>query len=482
MEHNLSIQTINKMYAFACKYRDLYSDPETTLEDLTSSFESECIKLGFDHEDTSYEPYEVGHSIYSKWNEVMHSDSDLLSKENREWFQKAFTYLAKITEGLLILKEPLQKFILTSNVFSYGPLPQEGEEVQQKLSVSDNGSVWLTRYTFSRKDNDTHYKVKEKILSDPETNKRILDAMKHTLEEYKYDPVLDAGYWNIDVTNTDGKTIKLSGSLFSYSLPELSDYIREQLNRNDLFLFDGAPDRIEQIKIIYDRHTEIKNAHPSDSDTPYDIWNYHEEVTIDRSTETIDHYRKIMDECDIHSVYHVAFGVSHFLDNMDVDMLSDIEGNPEDVYVNPHKTSTYKILVTTRTSGIKEMTGTFDKNGLPVHYPSFIDDLYEFLAFYGMGEIFDENIYGKPRRRIHDLIFCNVIFEEGGREYCYLSDTDYDPGDLVIVPAGEDDHEAVVKVKSVEYHPAGKAPYPLDKIKHVIRPYDEDEDAYLLDE
>lgn len=25
---------------------------------------------------------------------------------------------------------------------------------------------------------------------------------------------------------------------------------------------------------------------------------------------------------------------------------------------------------------------------------------------------------------IHDLIFCNVILEDGGRSYCYLADTD----------------------------------------------------------
>lgn len=397
----------------------------------------------------------------------MHSSKDLLSKENREWFLNAFTHLAKMTESILALKGTLKKFILTSNVFSYGPYPKEGEEVQQKLSISDNGSIWLTRYTFSRKDNNTHYKSKEKIPSNPETNKRILDSIRDALEKYEYDPVLDAGYWNIVVTNTNGKTIKLSGSLFPYSLSEISDYIRKQLNRNDLFLFDGDPDRIEQIKVIYDRYTDIKN-------------DYHEEVTVDRSTETIDHYRKISDQCDIHCTYRVTKVISNFLDDLDVNILSEIKGNPEDVYVDPHKTSTYKILVTTRTSGIKEMTGTFDKNGLPVNYPSFIYELYDFLVSYGMGEIFDENIYGKTRRRIHDLIFCNVTFEEGGREYCYLSDRDYDPGDLVIVPAGEDDHDAVVKVKSVEYHPADKAPYPLDKIKHVIRPYDEDEDDYLL--
>jgi hypothetical protein len=72
MEHNLFIQTINKMYAFACRYRDLFSDPKTTLEDVRSSFESEYRELSFNNEYISIQPYEFVSNIYSKWNEVIH--------------------------------------------------------------------------------------------------------------------------------------------------------------------------------------------------------------------------------------------------------------------------------------------------------------------------------------------------------------------------------------------------------------------------
>lgn len=40
--------------------------------------------------------------------------------------------------------------------------------------------------------------------------------------------------------------------------------------------------------------------------------------------------------------------------------------------------------------------------------------------------------------------------------------------------------EAVVRIESVEYHPAEEAPFPLDKIKHVIRRFDGEKDADLL--
>lgn len=50
----------------------------------------------------------------------------------------------------------------------------------------------------------------------------------------------------------------------------------------------------------------------------------------------------------------------------------------------------------------------------------------------------------------------------------------------MIVPAGKDDHEAVVRVESVKYHPEEKAPYPLDKIKIIIRRFDRERDMELI--
>lgn len=73
------------------------------------------------------------------------------------------------------------------------------------------------------------------------------------------------------------------------------------------------------------------------------------------------------------------------------------------------------------------------------------------------------------------MIFCNVVFEDGGKEYCYQADEEYDVGDLVIVLVGKDNHEALARIESIEYHPAEEAPFPLDTIKPIIRPYDEED-------
>ena len=54
------------------------------------------------------------------------------------------------------------------------------------------------------------------------------------------------------------------------------------------------------------------------------------------------------------------------------------------------------------------------------------------------------------------------------------------PGDFVIVPVGEDRHEEIARIESIEYHVKEEAPYPFDKIKHILRKFDRKTDEGLL--
>lgn len=66
-----------------------------------------------------------------------------------------------------------------------------------------------------------------------------------------------------------------------------------------------------------------------------------------------------------------------------------------------------------------------------------------------------------------------MVFEEGGRTYCYLADSDdYCEGDLVVAPAGPENREAVVRIESIEYYSEDEAPFPVDRAKHILRKYE----------
>ena len=96
--------------------------------------------------------------------------------------------------------------------------------------------------------------------------------------------------------------------------------------------------------------------------------------------------------------------------------------------------------------------------------------MFEFIRFYGLGEILDPSVYGKVKRRKSEYIFCSVTFDEGYKSYYYLTDDDsIEIGDFVLVPAGKDNHEAVVEVVNIEYFSEENVPLPIEKTKRIIR-------------
>ena len=92
------------------------------------------------------------------------------------------------------------------------------------------------------------------------------------------------------------------------------------------------------------------------------------------------------------------------------------------------------------------------------------------MTFYGLGEIFDPFIYNKVKRREGQYIYCSVKFDEGYKKYYYITDDDsIDIGDYVIVPAGAENIENIVKVVNIEYFYEREAPIPIEKTKTIIR-------------
>ena len=152
------------------------------------------------------------------------------------------------------------------------------------------------------------------------------------------------------------------------------------------------------------------------------------------------------------------------------DLFGNIVGNPDDIIENPNETKDYKITIDYKKTPQKVIAGSFDKNGLPDAFEEFADAVFDFIRFYGWGEILDPSVYGKVKRRTTDYIYCSVVFEEGQKSYYYLTEDDsIKIGDFVLVPAGKDNHEVVVEVVNIEYFSEDNVPLPIEKTKRIIR-------------
>lgn len=499
-----------EVHDFAVRYHSLYVNPQTVESEVEEGFADQCFTFRFEMDcgkrfidtfsnDAFYKNDALdkvideiddvdllGSAIFSHWRYVTHwaDYSSLLDDEHRPWFITAFGRLAVITEepetSTFIFEGTLQKIQLTSNNICYGPCPEPEDEIEQHLTITSDGRVWLSRCRFGVMGDEHELIEKLSFSISTEAVNEIMTAISsYFSDEYDINFVTDVGSWDLTLTNTDGQTYKITGPLiYDLYTPSggLSDLIRSKLGRNDLFVFDGNPDAITRIEIKYHRNTKIKPRVQEGTTLEYVTWDYNELLTIDRDSETLEHIREIGTGCKVTNSYYVQEGITRFMDDIDIDAFSEIEGNPPDVVEDPLESKDYTITVFTKHGDTHIVTGTFDKKGLPADWPDFINNVYEFMAFYGLGELFDERVYGKAKRRQSDFIFCNVEFEDGGRTYCYLADSDdFCEGDLVVVPAGPDNHEAVVRIESIEYHSSESAPFPVEKIKHIQRKYEENE-------
>ena len=89
----------------------------------------------------------LGSAIYSQWryfNHWAYDVTEILKPQNRAWFILALSRLALLSkENPFIFQGTLKKVRIVSNNICYGPMPKPDKEVEQHLTVDDEGHVWF---------------------------------------------------------------------------------------------------------------------------------------------------------------------------------------------------------------------------------------------------------------------------------------------------------------------------------------------------
>lgn len=377
-------------------------------------------------------------------------------------------------EHRLRFEGKLRKLRIVSNNICIGSMPEPDKEVEQHLTINRDGCVRLSRHFFgcSKKPLMNNFNIENEKAAD------LLDKIgKYFNDEYAEISVTDVGVWELELTNTEGEVYKFCGSLWvddESDYTYLSDLVREAVGMYDLFVFDGNS-RADVINKITVEHSVLAEYAPLQKTEGTNLailaWNRSDRLIIDRKVESIEYIRKFGKGCTVTHRYEIKDGVKKILDSFDAeDLFSHIEGEPDDVVETANNTRNYTITIEYEKAPARTITGNFNKYGLPDDFADFAREVYDFIANYGYCEMLDPSVYGKAKRRKSDLIYCSVTFEEDGKSYYYLTEDDsIEIGDLVIVPAGVDDNEAVVEVVDIEYFSKENVPFPLEKTKHIIR-------------
>jgi len=488
---------MKEIYDFSIKWLDKFHDRNIDYKELVgASLGEDCAALGFKIDFGSdflkkYGKFEklskviegvkdislLGSAIYSQWRYFNHwalYPKSILEAHNIAWFILALGHLAILSRyNLFYFEGKLKKLCIRSKKnFKF-----LGNEIEQNLSIDDEGYVHFSTYNLEnkiRKSRVKNFKI-EKEASD-----KLLNIFSIFFSN-EYDEIvrMDSGNWMMELYNAEGKIYRFQGSLytyFDYQGMDLSDLVRNTLGMDDLYVFDAnyKADEINKITLEYHKIQKIEIPKILDKESRCIIWDYTESLIIDRETETIEHIQNIGTGCKVTHKYEIEDGIEILLEDLDAeDFFTYVEGNPNDVIETSKEKKDYRITIDYKRKSQRIIEGSYDKKALPMDFPNFIERVFEFIQFYGRGEIFNPSIYGKIKRRKSEYIFCSVSFNKDEyKTYYYLTDDDsVNVGDFVIVPAGKDNHEVCVKVVDIEYFTEENFPLPLKKIKKIIRKY-----------
>ena len=201
----------------------------------------------------------LGSAIYSQWryfNHWAYSGAEILEPQNREWFIIALSHLGKLADQQLMrVRGVPYKVRIVSNNICYGPVPEPDDEIEQHITINSEGRVWFSAYNFGagfgkhKKVRNRNYKIEKNTATS------TLDSIaSYFRNEYTEIFATDIGEWLLEITSTEGVVYKFRGSLmadFEVNGVDLSDMVREALDMDDLYVFDGnnKPDRVDRIRV-----------------------------------------------------------------------------------------------------------------------------------------------------------------------------------------------------------------------------------------
>lgn len=138
----------------------------------------------------------------------------------------------------------LQKIRLIANNMGYGPLPAPGEEVEQRLTMTREGKVWLSRYSFYDTMRNRLMSCKQFSVDSRCVESLFKQISAHFTENELMGMATDVPMWDLELFNTTGEVFRYTGPMlrtFQPFLDVISDKLRALLEKEHLFAFDGEP-------------------------------------------------------------------------------------------------------------------------------------------------------------------------------------------------------------------------------------------------
>ena len=140
----------------------------------------------------------------------------------------------------------IQKIQLTSGNLAYGPRPGPDEEVEQRVTITRDGSVWLSRWAYGNG-------VSLKLISREQykiAGPAVIQLFDRIERHFRTEPMAamatDDDIWNLKLTNDNHEIFRYHGSVsigMDTELDEISKCLRHTTGKPDLIAFNDMPEK-----------------------------------------------------------------------------------------------------------------------------------------------------------------------------------------------------------------------------------------------
>lgn len=426
----------------------------------------------------------LGSALYSKWRYLTYWSTGDLDHvwENQIWFVMVLLRLSQLTAG----KEDFRPHLSRHRVRKIrlincagGPCRWEpGDKTKERLIIWEDGKVRRTIYHLGKRGN-VDEKQSDSVFQVAMEDVRVvfdlftLFARSDRFLKKCMVPVLDGNSWTLQMWSRNGTNDRYQGyGSIRIGPLDLSAVLRTQLHIPDAWLFDEKDCSRKILKISM----ECGLKWPAGSSHFIERMDTRREYfMLDGASDTLTYWRETNGGRDMER-YTFSGGVERFLETFDgYQLFAGGEDEPVRILKEDNTTDysgqyIYSLRVAYLSAPEQVWTGIFDADGLPPDWDDFMKKVHAFYEEHLIhGTLLDPKRYLWRPRRPGESIYCHVVFEEGGKTYCYRTEDDsIQPGDRVLVPVGPENETKAVTVVRVEYVRPEDAPYPPAKTKIIL--------------
>ncbi len=151
----------------------------------------------------------------------------------------------------------LKKMRIISQFGSYWNRLAAYEETEQRITINNKGSVWITRYYRAPCLFDPDQLLsKEYLHISTEATTRIMETAEDCFAHYRHEIIRDSRMWYAQLTNTEGEEFRTDGSQsleIGTGMYRLTELIQNELNKPDLLLLGSYKEVIDEDENLTDQ-------------------------------------------------------------------------------------------------------------------------------------------------------------------------------------------------------------------------------------